>query len=46
MKVAIFWSILAAVVLYIFITEPLHPVWVNAGDFLNYNANKGCPACK
>jgi hypothetical protein len=45
MKVAIFWSIVAAAVLYI-LYIPTHPVWVNAGDFLNYNANKGCPACK
>ena len=32
--------LIALWVLYEILSTPLHPTWINAGDFLNYNANK------
>jgi|GEM_PF-7105805 hypothetical protein len=38
MKILI-WSLVIIMGLYILYT-PSHPVWINAGDFLNHNAGK------
>jgi hypothetical protein len=38
MKIVI-WSVVIATLIWM-LSLPSHPVWINAGDFLNHNAGK------
>jgi hypothetical protein len=41
----VIWGLVAILFLTLMAVQN-KPVWHKAGDFLNINANKGCPTCK